>query len=219
MKIKLLLLSMCLIMSASALKAQEQVKSHKVQTQNKQLCCAESKHSINISVSDGLTLGFANFFGMGLADAILGTERIEQKSSLVFGLGYRYSINRFRIGADLAFAKVSSKVKYSSKAEPYVKENEINFMVLPTVEFVYFKHKLIELYGSAAAGVDFIRYSETALNNSGKELVSDKSKFGTQFAFQANPIGFRIGNNRIGGFVELGLGYKGFVTTGLSLKF
>lgn len=43
---------------------------------------------------------------------------------------------------------------------PTTKEQELNFLFLPVVEFVYFRNGLFELYGSAAVGVDFTRRSE-----------------------------------------------------------
>lgn len=49
--------------------------------------------------------------------------------------------------------------------------------------------------------------------------TAGKSSFSTDFAYQVNPIALRVGNNRVGGFVEAGLGTKGFVTAGISFKF
>ena len=179
-----------------------------------------NKHDIRISYSDGLTLGGASFWGMGLADAITGTKRSDEQSTGVFGLGYRYALNkRFKLGLDLGFAKVTSKVTSSPDKTPSIKEKELNFLVLPTAEFVYLRRNLFQLYGSASAGVDFTRHYETGLTERGKDLAQKKSKFETDFAYQVNPIGLRVGNNRFGGFVEAGLGYKGFVTAGISLGF
>ena len=120
---------------------------------------------------------------------------------------------------DLGLAKVTSKVTSSPDKTPSIKEKELNFLVLPTAEFVYLRRNLFELYGSASAGVDFSRHYETGLTAKGKELAQKNSKFGTEFAYQVNPIGVRVGNSKIGGFVEAGLGYRGFVTAGISLGF
>ena len=179
-----------------------------------------NRHDIRIGYSDGLTLGGANFWGMGLSDAITGTKRSDAQSTGVFGLGYRYAMSkRFKLGMDLGFAKVTSKITSSPDKVPSIKEKELNFLVLPTAEFIYYRRNHFQLYGSASAGVDFTRHFETGLTERGKELAQKKSKFETDFAYQINPIGLRIGNNRIGGFVEAGLGYKGFVTAGLSMGF
>ena len=52
-----------------------------------------------------------------------------------------------------------------------------------------------------------------------KKTSEKKANFSTDFAYQVNPIAVRVGNERVGGFVEAGLGNKGFLTAGLSFKF
>ena len=101
---------------------------------------------------------------------------------------------------------------------PSIKEKELNFLVLPTAEFVYFKRNLFELYGGASVGVDLVRQSESKLDEKGKS-ASEKNSLSANLAYQVNPIAFRVGNDRIGGFMEAGFGYKGFLTAGVSLKF
>lgn len=67
--------------------------------------------------------------------------------------------------------------------------------------------------------MDLYRNSEKALTREGQELASKStSRFGA-FIYQLNPIAVRVGNDRIGGFVEAGLGLKGFVTAGVSIGF
>ena len=186
------------------------------QNSTKDFVYEDRKHDIRLSVSDGLTQGTSNILGMGIGDAILGTKRSDSKTSLTYGLGYRYSINRFRVDADFGFGMSTSKLALSGEKSPSIKEKDLSFLVLPTAEFVYFKRRLVELYGSAAAGVNLSRHTETALT---KGATAGKSNFSTDFAYQVNPIALRVGNNRVGGFVEAGLGTKGFVTAGISFKF
>ncbi|WP_300763879.1 hypothetical protein [uncultured Bacteroides sp.] len=52
-----------------------------------------------------------------------------------------------------------------------------------------------------------------------KNATAGKSTFNTDFAYQVNPIALRVGNDRVGGFVEAGLGTKGLVTAGINFKF
>ena len=207
---KMYTLATCLLLSTIGVNAQN----------DKNTEMNSNRHDFRIGYSDGLTLGGASFWGMGLGDVITGTERSDQKSTGVFGIGYRYALSqRFKLGMDLGLAKVTSKVTSKPDKSPSYKEKELNFLVLPTAEFVYFRRSLVQLYGSASAGVDFSRHYETGLTEKGKELAQKDSKFRTDFAYHVNPIGIRIGNSRIGGFVEAGLGYKGFVSAGLSLGF
>ena len=177
------------------------------------------KHSVRISASDGLTLSGADFFGIGLSDALLGTQRSGQTATGVFALGYRYQLNRFRVGFDAGFAQVCSKITLAGDKSVSYKEKELNLMVLPTAEFVYLKRNLFELYGAAAAGMNLTRHTESACSEMGKAQAQSGATYGKEFAYQVNPIGVRVGNSRIGGFVEAGVGYRGFVTAGLTLGF
>ena len=158
------------------------------------------------------------FLRMGLADAVTGSKRTDENYSLVYGFGYRYSLGRFKVGTDLGFSTSNSKLALAGEQAPSLKESNVNFMILPTAEFVYYKRGLFELYGMAAAGVNLSRHKETALTDAGKKAAK-KADLSTSFAYQVNPIALRVGNDRIGGFVEAGLGNKGFLTAGVSLKF
>lgn len=208
MKIKFIALLLCAAVSSNVAKGQE--TTHNTQSM--------PRHEIRLSASDGLTLGLANVFGMGLSDAVTGSKRSDEKSSLVYSLGYRYSIARFRVGADLGFAQSTGKLTLAGETAPSLKEKDLNFMLLPTVEFVYFKRGVVELYGGASAGVNLVNHTEKSLNKTAASSAK-KSDLSTTFAYQVNPIALRVGNQRIGGFLEAGLGYKGFVTAGVSLRF
>ena len=209
MKIKFIALLLCAAVSSNVAKGQETTANN---TQSM------PRHEIRLSASDGLTLGLANVFGMGLSDAVTGSKRSDEKSSLVYSLGYRYSIAQFRVGADLGFVQSTSKLTLIGETAPSLKEKDLNFMLLPTVEFVYFKRGVVELYGGASAGVNLVNHTEKSLNKTAASSAK-KSDLSTNFAYQVNPIALRVGNQRIGGFLEAGLGYKGFVTAGVSLRF
>lgn len=209
MKFKLFFLSLCVAVSANLVSAQESSKG---------FTPSENKHELRLSVSDGLTLGTTGILGNVLSDVVLGNKRSDEKMTMVFGLGYRYSIHRFRVGADLGFAQASSKLALAGEKAPSIKEKGLNFLVLPTAEFVYFKRNLFELYGGASVGVDLVRQSESKLDEKGKS-ASEKNSLSANLAYQVNPIAFRVGNDRIGGFMEAGFGHKGFLTAGVSLKF
>lgn len=200
MKFKVFVLSLCVFAGATVVNGQE------------------NKHEIRIAASDGLTQTAVNVLGLGLADAVTGSKRTDEKSSIVYGLGYRYAVGRFRLGADLGFSHTTSKLTLSGDKTPSIKERELNFKVLPTADFVYLKGKLIELYGNASAGVSLKRHTETGLTEAGKNTAA-KSDLNTSFAYQVNPIAMRIGNETFGGFIEAGLGHKGFLTAGVSFRF
>lgn len=200
MKFKVFVLSLCIFAGVNMANAQD------------------NRHEIRVSVSDGLTQSAVDVLGLGLADAVTGSKRTDEKASIVYGLGYRYAVGRFRVGADLGFAHTTSKLTLSGDKMPSIKERELNFMILPTAEFVYLKSRLVELYGNASAGVSLKRHTETGLTEAGKAAAA-KADLNTSFAYQVNPIALRVGNETIGAFVEVGFGHKGFVTAGLSFRF
>lgn len=200
MKFKVFVLSLCISAGVNMANAQD------------------NRHEIRVSVSDGLTQSAVDVLGLGLADAVTGSKRTDEKASIVYGLGYRYAVGRFRVGADLGFAHTTSKLTLSGDKMPSIKERELNFMILPTAEFVYLKSRLVELYGNASAGVSLKRHTETGLTEAGKAAAA-KADLNTSFAYQVNPIALRVGNETIGAFVEAGLGHKGFITAGLSFRF
>lgn len=200
MKFKVFVLSLCIFAGVNMANAQD------------------NRHEIRVSVSDGLTQSAVDVLGLGLADAVTGSKRTDEKASIVYGLGYRYAVGRFRVGADLGFAHTTSKLTFSGDKMPSIKERELNFMILPTAEFVYLKSRLVELYGNASAGVSLKRHTETGLTETGKAAAA-KADLNTSFAYQVNPIALRVGNETIGAFVEAGLGHKGFITAGLSFRF
>ena len=166
MKLNFLALSLLMVAGVNMVNAQNTTKD---------FVSEDRKHDIRQSVSDGLTQGTSNILGMGIGDAILGTKRSDSKTSLTYGFGYR--INRFRVGADLGFGMSSSKLALAGEQSPSIKEKDLRFLVLPTAEFVYFKRRLVELYGSAAAGVNLSRHTETGLGTKGFVTAGISFKF------------------------------------------
>lgn len=232
MRIKLLVLSLTILSGFGAVNAQENNKNENrreirisatilsgaevdnARRNNKH----ENKHEIRISASDGLTRNIGEVFGIALVDALLGTKREDTKNYGVYSLGYRYSINRFRVGSDVSFSSTSSKLTLLREKTPSLKEDNLSFMVLPAVEFQYYKRGVIELYGSAAGGVDLTRTSYKKIDNA-KNYQPQQTSLNTSFAWQVSPIAIRVGNSTIGGFLEAGLGHKGFLSAGVGVKF
>lgn len=209
MKLKFIALSLCVLVGVNFVKAQDNSAS---------MSMNENKHELRLTVSDGITQGLVSSMGGGIADAVLGSKRTDQSYSMVYGLGYRYAIGRFKVGGDLGFSHAKSNLTLNGDNAVSLKERELNFMVLPSAEFVYFKRRLVELYGGVGAGVSLLRHTESGQTEMGKKAAK-KADLTTSFAYQVNPIAVRVGNNRIGGFAELGFGYKGFLTAGINLKF
>ncbi|WP_028897536.1 hypothetical protein [Prevotella sp. HUN102] len=180
---------------------------------------SENLNEIRIGYSDGLTLGTASSWGMGISDALTGTKHTDERCSGVMGIGYRRHVRRCRLGVDLGFATASAKwIDNTKDALPEVEKTQLNFLVMPVAEMVYYKGGLIEIYGSLAAGVDITSFSKKGLTDAGRKRAKTERSNSAEFAFQVNPVAMRVGNDRIGGVLEAGVGYKGFVTAGVSVR-
>ncbi|WP_077197611.1 hypothetical protein [Prevotella ihumii] len=207
MKFKIFALSLCCLLTYGVAFAQTDATE------------MPRKNEFRIGYSDGQTLGKASFWGIGLGNAVSGTTRKKDEATGVFSVGYRYSINRLRIGIDLGLVTVTSTYDWQGSGSEDIRRTQSNFMVMPVGEFLYYKRGVVELYGSLATGIDITSTSEKGLTRRGIEYAVTKHVADVDFAFQVNPIALRIGNNHIGGFLEAGVGYRGFVTGGLSLRF
>lgn len=81
-------------------------------------------------------------------------------------------------------------------------------------QYRYQNLKKVQLYSGVGIGYSIGNETLTASVGSGKQSSSGSIN---RFAWQINVIGMRLGNN-IGGFIELGYGYKGIINAGLSIQ-
>ena len=94
------------------------------------------------------------------------------------------------------------------------------YTIAPEALFAYVRKKRFMAYGYAGAGVTFYDDNCT-LYTSIPYVTLPSNPYDyrvTNFNFQVTPIGFRFGRN-IAGFMELGVGYKGIFSAGLSARF
>ena len=149
-----------------------------------------NQNIIKAAWSDATPLAVVNLFTMVSLD--------NSTTVGAFTGGYRYLTNnsRWALGADFVFTSFTGDDKITKKR---VTENY--YMLLPTAEYNYIKTRSIRLYSAVAAGAAFANYGYMG------------------FAFQVNPVGFRVGGKNIAFFTELGMGFKGYVTAGIELSF
>lgn len=79
--------------------------------------------------------------------------------------------------------------------------------------FAYMNKPTVRLYGFIGAGYTNMTYRRTRNSSSNTETES-----GGSFNFQVTPIGVSFGQ-QFGGFLELGVGYKGVINIGAYARF
>lgn len=180
----------------------------------------------DLNISNSKKHEFNIFYGMGgpnpgtisdifvsaISNGIQGYPYGETSSFGMVGMGYRYKINRIKVGLDLGFSAAKEKLFKKKGDTSAINNNIYRLLVIPTGEFTYYKNNLLSLYGSVGAGVLFSRKDNNAIKDyrPGTEM---------EFAYQINPIGLKIGNGTIGGFIEAGFGYKGLAAAGINFNF
>lgn len=177
----------------------------------------ESKHEIRAQVSDGFPLTITEAFIDVFSDLAGNRDSEDISGTAHFGVGYRYHFRKnFSAGLDLSYQKVTNHFTYASNdsGNPEKKgEDAINMiLIMPAAAFKYIHRPKFQLYGNVAAGLAIGSSEETVAD--GAPSIEDST---TGFAFQINPIGVRVGR-KIAGFAELGFGYRGIITVGLSVN-
>lgn len=126
-------------------------------------------------------------------------------------IGYKYLPNRrIAVGASYAYNSRSADVMSGDVKNGDLKRK---YQTLAgEFEFRYIAKGHFKLYSSLGAGVTL--YDETYTSNT-REVEENDNIF---FNFQVSALGFKFGD-RIGGFAEVGLGYKGILSAGLFASF
>ncbi|MBL7102697.1 MAG: hypothetical protein ISS18_00030 [Bacteroidales bacterium] len=170
----------------------------------------DKKHEIVLGYGVGthyaIVEEMANILGVVIT---LGTFNAEFESGTgAILLGYRYSAGeKFSIGIDGSYTKIKDNLKIQGKQVGNL-EKEF-YTIAPYVAYNYIKKEKIRLYSGIGLGYTFGKDKYTTDDG------GDETKNIGEFAFHINAFGVRFGKN-IGGYVEVGYGYKGLVNLGVS---
>lgn len=177
-----------------------------------------SLHSLAQCPSNKGQVDLLASYGFVAADMVAGNPHADAPHRTGTGTasaGIRYFLyNRLSLGINLS--SYSEDDFYTSRLPPVVTTSKltVNTTVF-AMEFcyVYTFRKYLELYSILGAGPGFVT-TETTTISSGAKSKSTENKLKAHYS----PVAIRAGG-RLGGFLELGFGYKGFVNLGVSYKF
>jgi len=125
------------------------------------------------------------------------------KSSGNINISYKFRpLKKFYVGVsficDFNHATLTNKNRTN-----FGRVDFVCYTIAIEAKYLYLNSKLVQLYGFLGAGYTF---------SANKDVAT--SRF---FNGQLTPIGIRVGK-KIGGFAEIGFGYKGVANVGLSLN-
>ncbi len=119
-----------------------------------------------------------------------------------FGVQYIHKFNNL-----VGVGALASLEHIAKKEEVSLKQYTENFVtVMPTFKATWYRSDDFNLYSRVAAGVAFEMCD-----------IDGKNKSEVQFGFQLTPIALEVGKGKIHGFAELGFGYQGIFSAGISL--
>lgn len=186
--------------------------------------CAQStgfkRHEIELNYSyftaDGMIGNFYSEFLVKMPPDDENSLFIHNHKSLgAIFLTYRYNvIKRFSVGLscglDITNAEIINKYKtvFGESKKIYI---------TPAVElkFIYIDKKIVRLYGFLGVGYSFAFYKNHFNPGMPTNKVGDLIE--NHLNGQLTPLGIRLGK-KFGGFLEIGLGYKGLLNVGISLN-
>lgn len=144
-------------------------------------------------------------------------QSITYSSGMMFLTARYFFFNRLALG--IAGGVSSERGQYADKHNTSVISrtySESVTTIAPEVYYIYFFRKYLEVYTLLGIGPGFFTTTTTtnATPYSSEAINTEKHD---ALRLQYTPIGIRIGG-RLGGFAELGIGYKGLINAGLSFK-
>lgn len=179
---------------------------------------AQGSNEFRVSVSDATFLNLGSSFSESLSNAIISgisgvkLEDAQVRNSAMFTVGFRHNMtNRIKVGADVSYFDIDRK--FNVGAEKF-KRATTYIGVASNVEFSYIKSSKFDFYSSISLGY---------LNTSTKEKQNTANPYSVSddtFCWQVTPAGLRwSATDNFGLFAEVGFGYKGIGSLGLSYKF
>jgi hypothetical protein len=156
---------------------------------------------------------FSGSYGLMAAGKAEGKEITNTPAAAFFSIKY-FIYNRLAVGACGGISTEKSK-----QADPYNASIANIYSVdgrTVAVElyYIYLFRKYLEVFTFAGAGPGFKSSTITNITGSFSSTVTTNSD---GLRAQYTPIAIRVGG-RIGGYAELGYGYKGILNLGLSVK-
>ena len=198
MKAKVALLIICMF-SFSVLNAQEKKRHNEISAGYGIVTSDEAMGVTSSILTTILTLANANRQNMHWT----GT----------YVLGYKFRAGKmFPLGISVGYERMTSDLV--DKDQTLVGKEQGQYITIMAEGAIrYVNEHIFQMYSGLAAG--YTLASSDITLESGED--SDTDHF-DHFNFQVNVIGIRLGTT-VGGFLELGFGYKGIVNLGLSCQF
>lgn len=171
----------------------------------------------NLTYSQKLKNEFYGLYGYGTAQEISGvfnaitilpyiSDDFSVKGTAgPIAAGYKHTFgDHFSLGIQYSYS--SFELEFTTLNTKFAVSNKFTALMLQT-SYYYNPNSFVQLYSGISAGPSY--YEQKDSTGTYNRTIG---------AFQVNLIGARFGSY-VGAFVELGFGYNGIITGGVSVKF
>ncbi|MEG0891164.1 MAG: hypothetical protein RSF01_04710 [Bacteroidales bacterium] len=140
-----------------------------------------------------------------------------QKYTGVGAIGYNYYINPYLcLGAYFGISEADIKIKEEASNKDVYTNHTRSYTGMLEFRWIYFRQGIWEASCGCSLGVAGKDEEQTELDTKNNIIPAENDR--VAFAYNLTATRVRIGGT-VGGFIELGFGYKGLVNAGLSVKF
>ncbi|MDH7462734.1 outer membrane beta-barrel protein [Chitinophagaceae bacterium 26-R-25] len=178
---------------------------------------AQSKHEVSLGfgfgttneANDAASTTMTEFF---TALFLLDSYSEDVKYSAAWHVGYKTFLTKkqkLAVGATFAYQSVKGNYSYSGEKAGDVRRNF--YTIAAEADYRYIKKEKFHLYSGFGLGYTFGNETLTPISGSEQKTTTGN------FDFQIIGIGARYGSN-VGGFMELGFGYKGIICAGFFFR-
>lgn len=148
---------------------------------------------------------------------LFGADQVSTNSQSigVFSFGYnRFVSNKIKLGLNTNFTSYHNTQDYTKNGVTthQAKWTDNFWSIMIGGDFHYVKKDNLTMYSGIAVGACFIS------SDAGSGLDGESIPNSTQFAFQINAFGIRVGR-AFGFFAEAGFGYNSMLTAGFNVRF
>lgn len=143
---------------------------------------------------------------------------VDTRYSGIAAVGYnRYLNPYFCIGGYFGISEASIKAQ-DTQTQRIVFTNDVrSYTGMVNLGWTYYRNGIWEVSCGVAAGVAYKDENQRKADNS-SDLIPDEDDR-LALAYNLTAMRVRIGGGIVGGFAELGFGYKGIFNAGVSIKF
>lgn len=172
------------------------------------LAQGENKNQISVSWGVGSMPEFRDF---AITLGSLTDVEFNDQSGTIALQYLRFLNKKLGVGVLLGYERLSG-VSNAMQDKTNLKDiSENNLTLMPVLSAYWYRNRVVGIYSKVGAGGCYIS------RNNIDETQCEKNEM--EFAYQVSLAGVDLGNEHIRGFVELGMGYQGIITLGVSYGF